>query len=130
MGMSEAEFFDCTPAHFMRRRRAWLQNRHGLEEARFIAFHVMKAGGFKIRRLTQICRFPWDVIVPSVKLEPWDSPAMIEFSEAADRALAVLNPKAYEEYMAGKRAREAAKADAERTGESDNTLTINEELTL
>lgn len=148
MGMSEAEFFDCTPAHFVRRRRAWLENRNGMEEARFIAFHVMKAGGFKVRRLTQIAKFPWDVVQRRVQLEPWDSPAMVEFSEAADRALAVLNPKAYEEYMAGKKARE--NADVERIGgytmtnvngtdggavtnvegKNDNALRITEELTL
>lgn len=120
--------FDSTPAHFMRRRRAWLQNRPGMEEARFIAFHVMKAGGYKIRRIEQICRFPWDRVVRLVNLEPWDSPAMIEFSEAADRALAVLNPEAYAKYMEGKK----APITPQRGGDVDraNTFTIDEELTL
>lgn len=135
MRMSEAEFFDTTPAYFMRRRRAWLQNRHGMEEARFVAFFVMKAGGFKVRRLTQIAKFSWDVFVPSVKLEDWDSPAMKKFDEEADRALAVLNPKAYAEYMAGKKAREAASAkpDVERTDAysvTNDDFYINAELTI
>lgn len=103
MGMSEAEFFDTTPAHFMRRRRAWLDNRPGMEEARFVAFYVMQAAGAKVRRLQQIAKFPWDVVVPSVQLEDWNSPAMLEFDAAADRALAVLNPEAYAKYMEGKR---------------------------
>ena len=135
MSMSEAEFFDTTPAHFMRRRRAWVQNRHGMEEARFVAFFVMKAGGFKIRRLTQIAKFPWDVVERRVKLEPWDSPAMKKFDEEADRALAVLNPKAYAEYMAGKKARAAASAkpDVERTdaySAANDDFSINAELTI
>ena len=94
----------------MRRRRAWLQNRPGMESARFIAFHVMKAGGYKIRRVEQICRFPWDIVVRRVQLEDWDSPAMKQFDEEADAALAVINPKAYAEYMAGKAARESGGA--------------------
>lgn len=107
--MSEKQFFDCTPRHFARLRKAWLINRQGMEEARFIAFHVMKAGGYKVRRLTDIVRFPWDRTVRRVKLEAWDSQAMKKFSEDADKALAILNPKAYAEYMAGKQAREEGK---------------------
>lgn len=126
MGMSEAEFFDCTPCYFMRRRRAFLDNRNGMEEARFVAFYVMKAAGAKIRRLTQIVRFPWDVVTPSVQLEAWDSPAMIEFSEAADRALAVLNPEAYAKYMEGKKAREANLPESSAT--PDPEMTIEAEL--
>lgn len=115
--MAEADFWDCTPTYFMRRRRAWLQNRNGMEEARFIAYHVMKAGGYKVRRLTAIARFPWDVVTPSVQLEAWDSPAMIEFSEAADRALAVLNPEVYAKYMEGKKARAKSPGDFESPGD-------------
>jgi hypothetical protein len=109
MGMSEEQFFDCTPRHFARLRKAWLINRQGMEEARFIAFHVMKAGGYKVRRFTDIARFPWEKHVRRVQLEDWDSPAMLKFSEDADKALAILNPKAYAEYMAGKKAREEGK---------------------
>lgn len=105
MGMSEEEFFDCTPVWFMRRRRAWLENRPGMEAARFVSFWVMRAAGAKVKRLTQLAKFPWDVFVPSVKLEAWDSPEMQKFDEEADRALAVLNPAAYEKYMQGKGAR-------------------------
>lgn len=107
--MAEADFWDCTPRYFMRRRRAFLQNRNGMEEARFISFWVMKAAGAKIRRVTQIARFPWDVFTPSVRLEAWDSPAMLKFDEEADKALAVLNPEVYAKYMEGKRAREQQK---------------------
>ena len=141
MGLSEDQFFDCTPVYFMRRRRAWLQNRNGMEEARFIAFHVMKAGGYKVRRLTDIVKFPWDVVVRRVHLEAWDSPAMKQFDEEADRALAVLNPAAYEKYMAGKKARAESGGDPvidrqealQTTSGSlnqDDRLTISDELTI
>lgn len=128
--MSEAEFFDCTPAHFVRRRRAWLENRPGMEEARFIAFHVMKAAGYKVRRLTQIVRFPWEKAVRRVDLEPWDSPAMLKFSEEADEALKILNPEAWEKYMEGKRQREAAATLLTETAIQDADFQLNEELTL
>ena len=125
--MSEVEFFDTTPVHFMRRRKAFLQNRNGMEEARFISFHVMKAAGFKVRRFTQIAKFPWDVFVPSVKLEAWDSPEMLKFSEEADRALAVLNPEAYAQYMEGKRQREEA-AKLSESSTPDNDMTIESKI--
>jgi hypothetical protein len=123
MGMSEAEFFDCTPRYFMRRRRAFLENRNGRENARYIAYYVMKAAGAKIRRLTAIERFPWDVVVRRVDLEAWDSPAMVKFSEDADKALAILNPEAYAKYMAGKQAREEAQPP-----HTDPEMTIEAEL--
>lgn len=139
MGMMEQDFWDCTPRYFMRRRQAWLQDRMGMERARFIAYHVMKAGGYKVRRLTQIVKFPWDVVVRNVLLEPWDSEGMKKFDEEADRALAVLNPKAYEEYMAGKKAREQGHSVIDRHSSlqtisgslnQDDGMAINDQLTL
>lgn len=112
----------------MRRRKAFLQNRNGMEEARFIAFHVLKAGGFKIRRLNQVAKFPWDRTVRRVKLEAWDSPEMLKFSSDADRALEILNPKAFAEYMAGKKAREE-KSDIPKT-DNDPDMTIEFDLSL
>jgi hypothetical protein len=106
MHMAEADFWGCTPRYFMRRRKAFLQNRNGMEEARFVSFNVMKAAGAKIRRVQQICRFPWDVVERRVKLEAWDSPAMLKFDREADEALKILNPEAYAKYMEGKAARE------------------------
>lgn len=103
--MTEAEFFDCTPVWFMRRRRAWLENRPGMEAARFVSFWAMRAAGAKVKRLTQICRFSWDKTIRTVNLEPWDSPAMQKFDQEADEALRILNPKAWEQYMEGKAAR-------------------------
>ncbi len=130
MGMSEAEFFDTTPAHFMRRRRAWLDNRPGMEEARFVAFYVMQAAGAKVRRLQQICKFPWDVVVPSVQLEDWNSPAMLEFDAAADRALAVLNPEAYAKYMEGKAAKERQSQLSESSPPIDPDFRLSGELSF
>lgn len=106
MGLSEEQFFDTTPRHFNRLRIAWLENRPALEAARFVSFHVLRSVGAKVRRFEQVVRFPWDVTVRRVQLEDWNNPAMLKFSEEADRALAILNPKVYEEYMAGKAARE------------------------
>lgn len=123
MGMSEADFFDTTPRHFNRLRQAFLDNRNGMETARLISFFVLKAAGSKIRRFDQVLKFPWDVAVRRVQLEPWDSPAMLKFSEEADRALAVLNPKAYATYMAGKEAK--AKTAADPAGDD---LTIEMEI--
>ena len=137
MGMMEQDFWDCTPRYFMRRRQAWLQDRMGMERARFIAYHVMKAGGYKVRRITDIIKFPWDVVVRLVKLEAWDSEAMKKFDEEADRALAVLNPEAYAKYMDGKKARESAVIDRHSSLQTisgslnqDDRMTINEQLTL
>lgn len=124
MGMSEQDFWDCTPVHFMRLRYAWLQDRLGMEQARFIAYHVMKAGGYRVRRLTDIVRFSWEKYVPRVNLQPWDSPEIVAFSEAADRALAVLNPEAYSKYMEGKRKREEAPPGPPNGGEEGFGLGI------
>lgn len=129
--MSEAQFFDTTPRHFVRLRTAWLQNRQGMEEARFVAFHVMKAGGYKVRRFTDIARFPWEKHVRRVQLEDWDSPAMKKFSEDADKALAILNPKAYAEYMAGKAAREGGEnIDGLTTTQAINQEPNDPEMTI
>lgn len=108
MGMCEDDFWHTTMVYFQRRRRAWLHNRPLMEAARFGAFYALKAAGIKIRRYEQVVRFPWDVVVRRVQLEDWNSPAMLRFSEEADRALAVLNPEAYAKYMEGKRLREQA----------------------
>ncbi len=99
MGMSEQEFFHTTPVHFMRLRRAWLDNRQGMEEARFVAYHVMKAGGFKVRRLTDIIRFPWEE-VQKIEFEPITKEELDRFSEEADRILEKTNPAAFARYMA------------------------------
>lgn len=110
MGMTEAEFYDTTPRHFMRRRRAWLQNRHGMEEARFVAFYVLKAAGFKVRRFDQVARFPWEKR-RRIQWEEQSREELQEFSEAADRALAVLNPEAYARYMEGRAAKQNTTAE-------------------
>lgn len=100
-----------------------MENRNGLEEARLISFYVLKAGGFKIRRLTQVIRFPWDKREPLVKgFQEWDSPEMKAWDEEADRALAVLNPEAYARYMEGKKAREEAATIERMTNEDDMTI--------
>lgn len=99
MGMSEQQFFHTTPAHFMRRRRAWLENRPGMEEARFVAFHVMKAAGAKIQRLTQVCKFPWETS-QTVEFAPITKEELDKFSDEADRVLEKTNPEAYKRYMA------------------------------
>lgn len=122
-----------TPRYFAARVKAFLENRHGMEEARFVAYHVMKAAGFKIRRLTQIAKFPWDVVVPSVKLEAWDSPAMKKFDEDADRALAILNPAAYAKYMEGKKARSLTPPLSTGEGEAeapDPDFSLSDELSF
>ena len=133
MGMAEAEFWECPPRYFMRRRKAYLQNRNGMEEARFISFWVMKAAGAKIRRVTQLAKFPWDVVQRTVKLEAWDSPEMLKFDREADEALRILNPEAYEAYMEGKRQRELAAtaesgADLKSPPDYDPDMTIEAEL--
>jgi len=102
MGMSEQEFWDCTPRYFAMRRKAWLQNRQIMEAARFVAFHVIKTVDIKSRftKLTDIVRFEWE---PAPQFEPWDKEEMEKFSEQADKALEKLNPAAYAVYMAGKK---------------------------
>lgn len=108
--MSEAEFWDSTPRYFAARVKAFVENRQGMEEARFVAYYVMKTVDPKNRykRLTQIVKFPWEKALRTVKLEDWDSPEMLKFDEEADKALAILNPEAYAQYMEGKRQRELA----------------------
>ncbi len=102
MGMSEAEFWDCTPIYFSLRRKAWLDNRPMMEAARFISFHMIKTvdSKNKFKRLTDIVRFEWDG--EPVKFEPIDQAELDKFSAEADEALKILNPAAYEAYMAGK----------------------------
>jgi hypothetical protein len=99
-----------------------------------VAFFTVKTVDSKnrIRSPERLYRFPWEEERRHVVgFEPWDSPAMLKFSEEADRALAVLNPEAYAKYMAGKQAREQAAA-VERTDSAkmtnENEMTINAEI--
>lgn len=107
MGMSEVEFWDCTPSYFALRRRAWLDNRQQMEAARFVAFHVMRSVDTKghLKRLTDIIRFEWDE--PGFEFEPIDKEELEKFSAEADEALKILNPAAYERYMAGQQKKSA-----------------------
>ncbi len=103
MGMSEQQFFHTTPAHFMRLRRAWLENRRGMEEARFLAFLMLKSLDAKnrLRRLTDVMRFPWEE-PEKVEFEPITKEELDRFSDEADRILEKTNPEAYKRYMANK----------------------------
>lgn len=103
MGMCEQQFYHTTPAHFMRLRKAWLDNRQGMEEARFLAFYMLKTVDPKnrLRRFTDVHRFPWEK-AQIIEFEPITKEELDRFSDEADEVLKKTNPKAYERYLATK----------------------------
>lgn len=100
-GMSESEFWDSTPRYMSAKIRA-LESAQRLawEQSRYIAFHAIKPGDHKnrLKKLTDLGKFPWErtVFVKQTR-EEYDS-----FNDDADEVLKVMNPGAYEAYMAGK----------------------------
>lgn len=101
LSMTEAEFWRTTPRYFAMRKRAWDEAQHvAWEHARFISFHAIKSDPKdKIRRLTDIVRFPWESEPVQI---PFDHESADKFSDEADEFLKKINPAAYEAYMAGK----------------------------
>lgn len=100
-GMSEAEFWNCTPRYMAAKLKALeLQQQLTWEQSRYIAFHAIKPGDHKnkLQKLTDLGRFPWEVVhFPRVSREDWD-----KFSDEADEVLRVTNPGLYEQYMVAK----------------------------
>lgn len=92
-GMSEREFWQSTPRFFFARYKAWLEDQNGWEQARFIAFHVMKTIDAKrqIRSVRDIAIFRWeDDLKPD--FEEISREEVQKFSNDADEFLKKHNP--------------------------------------
>ena len=95
-GMSESEFWDSTPRYMSAKIRA-LESAQQLtwEQARFVAFFGSRATA---KSILSFWRFPWEkTVFAKQSREEFDA-----FSDDADEVLKVMNPGAYEAYMAGK----------------------------
>jgi len=110
VGLSQEEFWNTTPRYLDACRRAYESNfRSGWEQARFVAFFVVKTVDSKNRFKSEqsLVRFPWEVKeddLPVPTEQEWQ-----KVDEEMDEALKVLNPKVYEEYMKGKQAAQTQK---------------------
>lgn len=113
-GMTEGDFWDCTPRFMAASIKALEEDhRRGWEMSRYVAFHAIKPGDHKnrLKKLTDLGRFPWEYR-PAPKFTPEDIKSMGEFSDEADEILKKTNPAAYEAYMAGKKQTQNAKGDS------------------
>lgn len=102
--MSESEFWTITPKYFAMRYRAYQKNQHaGWEQARMISFWIVKTvdAKNKFKKFEDLMRLPWEA-PEKPKFERVAKAAMQEFSDEADEVLRIVNPAAYEAYMAGK----------------------------
>jgi len=92
-GMSEREFWQSTPRFFFARYKAWIEDRNGWEQARFIAFHTMKTIDAKrqIRSVRDIAQFPWEEQEKPV-FDDISQEEMRKFSNDADEHLKSHNP--------------------------------------
>lgn len=112
VGMTEQEFWNSTPRYLDARRKAYEKNQqYGWEQARFISFYVVKTvdAKNKIKNEQDLAMFPWDEKPKESELKPLTDAEWDKIDEEMDAALKVLNPKVYEEYMAGKAAKQLNK---------------------
>lgn len=112
-GMCEREFWDATPRWLAIRYRAWSEGqRAGWEQARFLAFYVVKTvdAKNKVKRITDIAKFDWDE-PRKPNLQPQSAAEMQQFSDDADEFLKQVNPAAYARYMEGKKAQNGGSGD-------------------
>ena len=103
-GMSETEFWNCTPRYMSAKVRALESSqRLSWEQSRYIAFHAIKVADHKnrIKGPKDLGSFPWEtdnVVFPEITKEDQDN-----WSDGADEFLKQVNPEAYAAYMAGKK---------------------------
>lgn len=103
--MSEAEFWESTPRYLAARQKACQVREQGeWERARYIGFWVVKTvdAKNKFKRFSHLTEFPWEK-PKAVQFTPLTDEEAAQIDEEMDAALKVLNPKAYEIYMAGKK---------------------------
>ncbi|MCB0574053.1 MAG: hypothetical protein KDC61_05755 [Saprospiraceae bacterium] len=85
MGLREQEFWDTTPRYFEALCRAEQQRqRDAIERARFVAFFTLRAAGAKVRKFTDVVRFPWERI-KGPKVTPESIAELKAFDRKADR---------------------------------------------
>lgn len=105
VGMSQDEFWNSTPKYLDARKRAYEQHQQlAWEQARYVAFFVIKTvdSKNKFKDEQSITLFPWE----KRKKHELELPTEEEWNkvdEELDNALKVLNPEAYERYMAGRK---------------------------
>lgn len=108
-GMSEAEFWGCTPKYlFMRYESEQRSYRQTWEQTRFLSFTMFKTvdSKNKIRKPQDVCKFPWEQEVPRFVKQSKEQ--LQAFSDEADEILRQTQPEMYAKYMAAKNAQQNA----------------------
>lgn len=83
MGLTEQEFFDCTPRYFAAMQKAYVRReRMEWERSRFTAFLSLYGKLKDGVRITQLHRFEWEKEAPK-KIEPADVEQLKKFEEEA-----------------------------------------------
>lgn len=112
-GMSEQEFWLCTPRYLSACQKAWEEAQQSeWERARYVAFYVVKTVDSKnrFRRMQQLTRFPWEAGPVFPKMSAAE---MQRFDNEADEVLRKTNPELYALYMAGKQKTSDGKNNSE-----------------
>jgi hypothetical protein len=111
LGIPEREFWLSTPRYFAARQKAWQeQYRLGWEQARFLAFFVIKTVDSKrrVKRFSDIAKFPWEKNTAVFAKQSREQ--LQKFSDEADEVLRLTQPEAYKAYMEAKKAAENGSA--------------------
>ena len=106
LGMTEDEFWDCTPSFFFARSyAARTRTEDEWEQTRWLGFVVARLAGAKnIRKPSDLLPFAWDKKPVLFKIPTGETlDRMIKMSDDADETLKKVNPKAYAAFMAGKK---------------------------
>ena len=101
-GMSESEFWDCTPRYLSAKvSAAQLSQRIAWEQARYISFHAALSANFKrpLKSPLDLGRFAWEErpTFSAINAEEYTA-----FSDEADEVLRITNPTIYAALQAAK----------------------------
>lgn len=102
-GMSEADFWACTPKYLFMRHEGMVEGqRLDWEQTRYLSYIMLKTVDSKnrIRRPQDVCKFPWEQIVPRFVKQTKEQ--LQAFSDEADEILRITQPEMYKKYMEAK----------------------------
>ena len=107
VGMSESEFWACTPKFlFMRHERMVEEQRLGWEQTRFLSYIMLKTVDSKnrIKKVQDVCKFPWEQLAP--RFVPQTKEQLKAFSDEADEILKRTQPEVWKKFMEARAAAE------------------------
>ena len=111
-GMSEKEFWECTPKYLFMRQKATTQKMQlSWEQTRFLSYTMYKTvdSKNKIRKPEDVCKFPWEQDVP--RFAPQTREQLEAFDREADEILRLTQPEVYKKFMEAKQEKENGRSN-------------------